>query len=210
MIYLSDRMRTGGIVLCGGKSRRMGTPKAWLPFGGERMLQRVVRVLGEAVGPLVVVAAPGQGVPPLPAGVVLVQDSAPGRGPLQGLATGLAALFGHAEVAYVSSCDVPLLQPAFVSYLVDRLGDRDGTVPFGSGFYHPLAGVFRTSILPVVEGLLREGHARLTRLVEDCVIRCIPVEELRCVDPDLRSLYNVNTPEDYQEALDMANGREGG
>ena len=50
----------GGIVLCGGESRRMGRPKAWLPFGDELMLQRVVRILGEVVNPIVVVAAPGQ------------------------------------------------------------------------------------------------------------------------------------------------------
>jgi molybdenum cofactor guanylyltransferase len=66
--------RTGGIVLCGGESRRMGRPKAWLPFAGELMLPRVVRLLGEVVAPVVVVAAPGQDVPPLPAGVEVVRD----------------------------------------------------------------------------------------------------------------------------------------
>src|SRR6266545_1645937 len=100
-------MRIGGIVLCGGRSSRMGRPKAWLPVGEEVMLQRVVRVLREVVGPVVVVAAPGQDVPPLPAGVEIVRDEVEGRGPLQGLAAGLAALEGKADAAYLSSCDVP-------------------------------------------------------------------------------------------------------
>ena len=59
-------MKVAGVVLCGGRSSRMGRPKAWLPFGRELMLPRVVRLLGEAVGPVAVVAAPGQDLPPLP------------------------------------------------------------------------------------------------------------------------------------------------
>src|SRR5439155_26929423 len=74
-------MKVGGIVLCGGQSKRMGRPKAWLPFAGELMLQRVVRLLGEAVKPIAVVAAPGQDVPPLPPDIPLVRDDEGGRGP---------------------------------------------------------------------------------------------------------------------------------
>src|SRR5947208_6518233 len=99
-------MNVGGIVLCGGRSSRMGRPKAWLPVGDELMLPRVVRVLREAVGPVVVVAAPGQDVPPLSAGVEVVRDEVEGLGPLAGLAAGLAALDGPADAAYLSACDV--------------------------------------------------------------------------------------------------------
>src|SRR3989442_1363542 len=100
-------LRTAGIVLCGGQSSRMGKPKAWLPFGGEIMLPRVVRLLSEAVTVVIVVAAPGQDVPDLVAGVDVVRDPERGRGPLQGLEAGLEALRGRAEAAYLSSCDVP-------------------------------------------------------------------------------------------------------
>src|SRR5438128_2198323 len=112
-----DHMRTGGIVLCGGRSSRMGRPKAWLPFGAELMLPRVVRILSEVVSPIVVVAAPGQDVPPVPAEIEIVHDPEPGRGPLRGLSTGLAALGERADAAYPSSCDVPFLRPAFVRRL---------------------------------------------------------------------------------------------
>src|SRR5437763_5113311 len=93
-----------GIVLCGGQSSRMGRPKAWLPFAGEVMLPRVARLLAEVVAPVVVVAAPGQDVPPLPGGVEVVRDPERGRGPLQGLAAGLGALPGKAVAAYLPSC----------------------------------------------------------------------------------------------------------
>src|SRR3954447_23475389 len=99
----------GGIVLCGGQSKRMGQPKAWLPFAGELLLPRVVRLLGEVVTPIVVVAAVGQELPPLPTAIEVIRDEEPGRGPLQGLVAGLTALQGKAEAAYVSSCDVPFL-----------------------------------------------------------------------------------------------------
>src|SRR5258708_11619485 len=88
------RAGVAGIVLCGGQSKRMGRPKAWLPFGPEVMLQRVVRMLSEVVAPIIVVAAPDQDVPALPAGVVVVRDEERGRGPLQGLAAGLNGLRG--------------------------------------------------------------------------------------------------------------------
>src|SRR6516164_4029139 len=90
--FMPASISAGGIVLCGGQTRRMGRPKAWLPFGEETMLARVVRLLGEAVQPLVVVAAPGQEVAALPPKVAIVRDEEKGRGPLEGLAVGLEAL----------------------------------------------------------------------------------------------------------------------
>ena len=76
-------IRVGGIVLCGGESRRMGRAKAWLPFGDETMLQRVVRLLTENVHPLVVVAAPGQELPTIPTEVTVVRDTHIGPGATQ-------------------------------------------------------------------------------------------------------------------------------
>src|SRR5579875_1511202 len=102
-------MTPGAVVLCGGESRRMGRPKAWLPFGPERLLQRVVRLVGAVARPIVVVAAPGQDLPDLPAEVGIVRDPVAGRGPLAGLAAGLAAFAGRAdsvELVYATATDV--------------------------------------------------------------------------------------------------------
>ena len=85
-------MTAGGIVLCGGRSTRMGSSKALLEFGAETMLQRVVRLLGGVVSPLVVVAAPGQELPALPASVTVTRDEREGRGPLEGLRAVLKAV----------------------------------------------------------------------------------------------------------------------
>src|SRR5918992_3151696 len=120
---------TAGIVLAGGRSSRMGRPKAALEWHGSTLLRRVAGVVARATGgPVVVVRAPGQPLPGLDPRVEVVEDAREGRGPLQGLAAGLAALEGRAEAAYVSSTDVPLLHPAFVRRVLRAL-DEDAYVP---------------------------------------------------------------------------------
>ena len=153
-------MNVGGIVVCGGQSKRMGRPKAWLPFAGEIMLPRILRLLGEAVNPLVVVAAPGQNLPPLPPSVDVVRDEEKGRGPLQGLAAGLKRLQGRADAAYASSCDVPFLQPAFVRRTIELLGDHHICVPHVDGYHHPLAAVYRLNVGDAVKRLLAADRLR--------------------------------------------------
>jgi molybdopterin-guanine dinucleotide biosynthesis protein A len=193
--------RIAGIVLCGGQSSRMGQPKCWLPVAGELMLPRVVRLLSEVVSPIVVVASPGQELPPLPADVILIRDTVPGLGPLLGLATGLTALPQGTDTAYVSSCDVPLLRPAFVRRMIELLGTSEVCVPRVNGFLHPLAAVYRREVAPTAERLLAAGQARLTDLCSVVRTRIVTADELTDVDGDLRSLRNVNMPEDYSDTL---------
>lgn len=191
----------GGIVLCGGQSQRMGRPKAWLPFAGELMLPRVVRLMREVVEPVVVVAAPEQDVPPLPAEVEIVRDEERGRGPLQGLAAGLTALRGRSDAAYVSSCDVPFLKPAFVRRMLERLGEHAICVPRVGAFHHPLAAVYRWTVLDAVRCLLAEDRLRPVYLFEAVPTRIVGPGDFSDVDASLQSLRNLNTPEEYEQAL---------
>jgi molybdopterin-guanine dinucleotide biosynthesis protein A len=201
-------MNVGGIVLCGGQSSRMGRPKAWLPFGGEPMLIRVVRRLEKAVRPIVVVAAPDQDVPPLPTSVEVVRDEVAGRGPLQGLQAGLVALRDQVDAAYLSSCDVPFLQPAFVRRLVELLGEHAICVPRIGDYHHPLAAVYRVEVVDAVLRLLAENRLRPFFLFEAVPTRVVGPDELRDLDPDFLTLRNLNTPEDYDAALRDANARQ--
>src|SRR5262249_49022696 len=155
-----------GIVLCGGRSSRMGRPKAWLPFGDEVLLQRAVRTLSEVVHPIVVVAAPGQDLPRIPASIRIVRDEREYLGPLNGLAEGLAALDGLSEVAFLSSCDVPFLRPAFIGRIVESLGDSSVCMPEVGGYKHPLAAAYRIAVLPVVRTLLAENRLRPAYLAD--------------------------------------------
>jgi molybdopterin-guanine dinucleotide biosynthesis protein A len=192
-------LKIGGIVLCGGRSSRMGQPKALLPVGSEVMLQRVVRTLSQVVSPIVVVAAAGQELPPVEARTA--RDPVEYRGPLAGLAVGLAELRDQVDAVYLTACDVPLLTPAFVAAMIAQLGDFQIAVPRDGQFHHPLAAVYRTSVLPTVETLLATDQLRPVFLFERCPTREVLCEELRAVDPDLDSLANTNTPEEYARVL---------
>lgn len=195
---------TGGVVLAGGSSRRMGRPKAMLPFGPEWMLQRVVRLLGEAVEPVVVVAARGQTLLELPPGVIIARDRRPERGPLEGLAAGLCAMEASREAAMVVACDVPLLLPEFVRRMIALSAGYEATVPHVGGFDQPLLAVYRTSVLVEIETLLAEGRSRPIDLFDRVRTRRVSEEELLDVDPALGSLANVNTPDDYRKVLRQA------
>jgi molybdenum cofactor guanylyltransferase len=199
----------GAVVLCGGKSSRMGRPKAWLPFGGEPLLCRVVRRIVEAAAPIVVVAAPDQELPQLPEGAEVVRDAVTGRGPLQGILAGLDALEGRAAAAFVSSTDAPFLCPELVRRMeaLREEGDHDVAVARAQGHYHPLAAVYRVAVREVVRDLLAHDQRRpffvfervRTRFADEADL--LAGEALREADPELLSLRNINTPDDYEEAL---------
>lgn len=195
-------MDVGAIVLCGGESRRMGRPKAWLPFGPERLLQRVVRIVGEAAAPIVVVAAPGQDLPPLPPGVSIVFDDVPGRGPVVGLAAGLAALDARVMLAFATAVDAPLLVPGWVGRLADLIGDADMAIPRTGRRLHPLSALYRpATVRPAIERMISGGRFRASELVERVRAREVGADDLRGVDPDLGTLTNMNTPLEYRAAL---------
>jgi molybdopterin-guanine dinucleotide biosynthesis protein A len=195
------------VVLCGGRSTRMGQPKAWLDFAGQPLLQRIVAITAQVADPVVVVAAPAQELPSLPAHVELVRDEVEGRGPLQGIAAGLATVAARAPIAYVSGTDTPLLQPAFVRRLAALAHGYDAVVPEVGGQVHPLSAVYATRLAPLAQRLLLSNRRAARSLIGACHARLVNRElllsdaALRDVDPELRSLHNVNTHEEYEWAL---------
>lgn len=183
----------------------MGEPKAWLPFGVETSLQRVVRIVSQVVQQIAVVAAPHQPLPDLPDEVLIVRDPREGLGPLAGIALGLETLSAGCTSAFVCGCDTPLLQPAFINAMFERLGDNDLAVPFSGDFYHPLGGVYRTSLAARAWELVDANQLRPLFLIQQVHAVKVPVEDLRLVDPQLDSLENMNTPEDYTRLLAKLN-----
>jgi molybdenum cofactor guanylyltransferase len=195
-----NAMAEAGIVLCGGKSTRMGSSKALLPFGSETMLQRIVRLVGEVVSPIVVVAASDQELPALPRDVIVARDEREARGPLEGLRAGLKALPQDVDAAYVTSCDVPLLVPNFVRQMLELAHGYEIAVMEIDGFTHPLSAVYRRTTLPFVEDLLAKERLRPVFLFESVKTRRVRPAEMTA-DPELRTLRNLNTREDYERAL---------
>ena len=194
----------GGIILCGGRSTRMGRDKAGLPFGPETMLQRVVRILQSVVSPVVVVAAANQKLPELPSDVLIAIDQQPEQGPLEGIFAGLLTLQNHTTAAFITSCDVPLLEPAFVQRMCSLLEQHDAVVPADEDHVHPLAGVYRTHMADHVQQLLQAKRFRPLYLIEETNSLQVPTKLMLDVDPALYSLFNLNSPADYHAALQQA------
>ena len=199
---------TAGIVLVGGRSSRMGTPKAALEWHGSTLLRRTVGILARvADGPVVVVRAPGQSLPGLPAAIGVVDDPREGLGPVQGLAAGLAAVAGQAEIAFVCSTDLPFLHPAFARRVLRAAADgADVGLPVARGYPQPLAAAYRTALAPVAERLVREQRLRPAFLFDECAVTRLDDAALRAdpilaaLDPDLDSVLNVNERADYEAA----------
>src|ERR687886_2296354 len=197
-----------GIVLAGGRSSRMGSPKAALEWHGSTLLRRICGIVGRAVdGPVVVVRAPGQELPQLPDGVEVVDDAREGRGPLEGIAAGLHAVGDRAEAAYVSSTDVPLLHPRFVSRILAALDDEtDVVLPEVGGHRHPLAAAYRTALADEVARLLAEDRMKPAFLFEAARVKRLDADALladpalAALDPGLDSVLNLNEPHDYEAA----------
>lgn len=200
--------QAAGIVLAGGRSSRMGSPKAALEWHGSTLLRRVTGLVARSVdGPVAVVSAPGQALPALDPEVEVVADEREGRGPLQGLAAGLGAIGDRAEVAYVSSTDVPLLHPAFVRRVIGALDDQvDVVLPEVGGFRQPLSAAYRTGLVTTVAELIAADRMRPAFLFERSrVLHLGEADLLRNgalarFDPALASVSNLNERADYERA----------
>ena len=200
--------KTAGVVLAGGRSSRMGSPKAALDWHGSTLLRRTVSVVARSVtGPVVVVRAPGQQLPDLPPEVEVASDPQEGLGPLQGIAVGLAALVDRADAAFVCSTDLPFLHPAFVGAVLGALAPGvDVALPVARGYPQPLAAAYRTSLAPVVASLVEADRLRPAFLFDQCRVVRLDDAALRAdpfvaaLDPELDSVVNVNETAEYEQA----------
>ncbi|HVF79896.1 MAG TPA: molybdenum cofactor guanylyltransferase [Solirubrobacteraceae bacterium] len=201
-------MRVAGIVLAGGRSTRMGRSKATLDWHGSTLVRRAVGIVARvADGPLIVVRAAEQELPALPRTVEITQDARDGRGPLQGIAAGLAAIGDRADAAFVCGVDAPLLHPALIAAVIAALAadeQLDVALPVAHGFSHPLAAAYRTTIASQLHELLDQDVLSTSPLFERCRVRRLDEAALladaavAAHDPELCSLLNLNEPGEYE------------
>ena len=182
-------MTVAGIILCGGKSSRMGTSKAWLRLHGETLLARTVRILSEVTSPVIVSAAAGQHLPPLPDQIRIVRDAEPDRGPLGGMSAAMRTLADH-DAVFVAPCDCPYLSASTIRTIIDAMTEGSwAAAPVLDGVLQPLPAVYRTRFWPLVEVKAAAGQGPRW-LLESLIVR-----EVHGLDP--AAFVNVNTPDDY-------------
>ncbi len=195
---------TGGIVLGGGLSRRMGTSKPDLPFGPHTMLERMIALVGGVAEPVVVVAAQGQSLPPLSAATQVARDRWPERGPLEGLAAGLRALKGAASRALVVGCDQPLLTAPLLETFLAQAGGARLAWLVQQGRLRPLPAVVGLELLGPLQRLLDEGGRRLLDLAQLAPVLSLEHLPGYSAEQLAAACQNVNSPADYEQALRAA------
>jgi molybdopterin-guanine dinucleotide biosynthesis protein A len=198
---MSVHKSAAAVVLCGGRSVRMGTDKSELLIEGESFLSRICRIVGPCVETTVVVAAQDQSLPELPTSVGVVRDALPDAGPLVGLLSGFEDIRSrqpHIQHCWVGNCDAPFVNSRLIGHLLQMCGDNAATVVRYAGRIQPLGGVYHIRVLETVRRLVDSGERRLNQLLQHVQTEVIDAEALRKYDPELTFLRNVNTPEDYQ------------
>ncbi len=165
-------MKRAAIVLCGGRSSRMGRPKAWLPWFGRTMVEHVVEQVRPVVDEVVVVTSQALDLPRLDARIV--RDREAERGPLAGLRDGLLAT--DADRSFVTSTDAPFLEAADVDSM---LGRADACAPLSEGFVQVLCAVYPRRAGELARALLDAGKRRPLDLLEALDYEAIASETLR-------------------------------
>ena len=191
-------VRASAIVLAGGRSSRMGTSKALLLFDNQPLVVHIVATLKRLFADVVVVASPTQEIPSMP--ITLVRDEVAYQGPVGGLCYGLKA--ATREICFVTACDSAFLSPQLISHLVGRCEGYDVVVPHWQGRFQPLHAIYRRSVLPMLEAQLARGELRPVSLFDRVRTLRIDEEEIRRFDSAGASFFNMNSPADYEEALE--------
>lgn len=195
----TQRIPVTAAVLAGGRSMRMGVDKTLLPVDGETLLARVVGAVSEVCEHTVVVTNRPEQIAEagLPSDTPVLFDEVPNQGPLGGLVTALRE--APDEWVLAVAADIPYLEPEVIRAL---WAARDGArvvVPVTEAGIEPLLALYHRDCLPAARRVLASGRRRLVAMFSELPVAELPLAALRAADPTLRSLVNVNTPEDLAD-----------
>ncbi|MFM7315365.1 MAG: NTP transferase domain-containing protein [Isosphaeraceae bacterium] len=196
------------VILCGGASRRMGFPKALLPVGHESMVERVCRLAGEVSHEIIIVTSPEQTLPQIPGNIRIINDYESFQGPLAAMGRGFPFIDPTTEFAFVTAVDTPLLEPDIIRFLHSQIAetDFDLIMPTDESHFYPLASIYR--VKPVhdeIQNLLGQNKFRPVFLMDQLKGIKINLENLRSIDPDLKTFQNINTRSEYRKFMNEMN-----
>ena len=196
----------GAVLLAGGRSSRMGQNKALLQWQGKSFLENITERLSQVVDHIVVVGNDRQNAMQLPLvslnSVAWAKDEQEDAGPLEGIRVGLRELVPKCNLAFVTSCDVPLLKPAIVTKLLDALGDQHSIVPVDrNGRVYGMSAIYDTRFHHELASLIKARQLRVSELAKHLGSRTIDLEYFRDVDPQLDSFRNINSISDYEQMI---------
>ncbi len=187
------------VLLAGGYSRRMGQDKALLPWRGRTLIEYIVAQLKAISDDVLVITGAEIRYREL-LDVPVFADAIKDVGPMGGLYTGLT----HAryDYSFVAACDMPLLSLAVIDLLKEELdGSAWAIVPQIANYRIPTLAIYHKNSLSVIERLLAHGRTSLQELLDAIPTKIISEQKLRQLDPTLRSFFNLNTKEDWEELV---------
>jgi molybdenum cofactor guanylyltransferase len=185
-----------GVILAGGKSRRMGRDKAFLPFGTGVLIERVIAVVRAVTDDLLLITNTPEQY--LRFGLPMVADVIPEAGSLGGIYTGLV----HAKMPYslALACDMPFVKPAFLRFLCDMAAEADVVIPKNAEDFQPLCAVYAQACREPIRQRIEAGRLKITGFFDQVRVCVIEGEVLARYDPHDVMFFNANTPEEYERA----------
>jgi molybdopterin-guanine dinucleotide biosynthesis protein A len=206
-MHLSKTKQKRLIVLAGGRGSRIGINKALTPLSGTPMILYVVTRGLQVAEKVAVVIGRDDAVAAfrkvLPKNVTVLRDSISRRSPLVGMLTGLENLVGAVKYSAVVPCDSPFIRPKVLQRLFQVAEGHDAAIPiWPNGYVEPLHSVYevQNTIRAIRLALKTERSSNRDMIKHLKNVKYVPVEELRSYDPELRTFFNVNRPEDLREA----------
>jgi molybdopterin-guanine dinucleotide biosynthesis protein A len=184
------------VILAGGKSVRMGRNKALLDFGGETLIERVYRILQDVFQEVLISANDAEAYAFV--GAPIVHDVFDSASSLAGIHAGL--LRCRAEHCFFAACDMPFLNADLVRYLGRFAGDFDVVIPVSQNGLEPLHSFYSRRCIPHIEEQLERGNPKIIDFFDRVRVREVSLDEVRKVDPEELSCFNINTPEKYESA----------
>jgi molybdopterin-guanine dinucleotide biosynthesis protein A len=190
-----------GVLLAGGKSRRMGEDKRYLAVGEQTLLERGLEVLQSIFCEVLVVIA--QDSPPLRIDARVVRDLVPDCGSLGGLYTGLTQ--ATTPYIFVAACDMPFLNQTVIAQFTNRRATADIVIAKLDDRLHPMHALYSKRCLPALEQMIRARQLKIQEIVSQSSLRVRYVTEadLLTIDPSGHSFYNVNTMADLEAARSL-------
>ncbi len=188
-----------GIILSGGKNTRMGVNKAFIRVGGERIIDRTIRIFRELFEEIVLVT--NEPLAYLEFDLKIVTDIIKGKGALGGLYTGL--FHSSCEHAFACPCDMPFLSIDFIRYMQERAKGYDVVVPVQSEGFQPLHAICSRRCMPAIKKCIDEDRLKVTGFYKKARVLEIPPEVIASFDPEGRMFFNINSPADLER---VANG----
>jgi molybdopterin-guanine dinucleotide biosynthesis protein A len=190
-----------GVLLAGGKSRRMGEDKRFILVRQQTLFERSCGVLREVFEQVCVVIA--QDSPSMQAEVPVVRDLIPDCGSLGGLYTGLR--LAKTQHVFLAACDMPFLNPDIIRYMVRMKDQADIVISRWESRLQPTHAVYGRNCLPVLEEMMNLQNRKIHSMIGHPTLRVsvIAESEIRQIDPDGRSMFNINTPSDLEQARSL-------